>query len=58
MVFMMLSDFFFEVFIPIWNKFFLSDLKQNVGFQSWHSQNVCRIANMEDPDQTASSEAV
>ena len=36
----------------------LSVLKYIIGFQGWNSQMLIRIANMEDPDQTASSEAV
>ena len=36
----------------------LSVLKQNVGFQGWNSLMLVRIANREDPDQTASLEAV
>ena len=37
--------------------FSLSVLKWNVGYQDLISQNV-RIANREEPDQTASEEAV
>ena len=37
--------------------FSLSVLKQNVGYQGWNPQNVFQ-KNREDPDQTASEEAV
>ena len=33
-------------------------LFSNVGYQTWNSQNAVRIANTEDPGQTASSEEV
>ena len=36
---------------------FLISVK-NVDYLSWNSQNHVRIVNREDPDQTASSEAV
>ena len=35
-----------------------SVLKLNVGNLSWNSKRLVRIANREDPDQTASLEAV
>ena len=68
MVFMMLSNFNFKVVVLIWDKItvnvlkfqtlFLSVLKHNVGFRARTHKMFVRMANREDPDQTASSEAV
>ena len=44
--------------IKILNAFSLSVLKLNVDYQGWNSKILVRIAKREEPDQTASKEAV